>query len=58
MRYTIIKLFSFLVFLLQLSTVSAQYIPCERSYTVFYNPFLQKVNDLKDVIDKLRHRGI
>ncbi len=48
MRYTIIKLFSFLVFLLQLSTVSAQYIPCERSYTVFYNPFLQKINDLKE----------
>jgi hypothetical protein len=34
--------------LLQISSINAQYIPCERSYTVFYNPFLKKINDLGD----------
>ena len=48
MRYKNFKLFIFLVFLLQISSINAQYIPCERSYTVFYNPFLKKINDLGD----------
>ena len=39
---------AFLGFLLQTNTTKAQFIPCERSYTVFYNPLLQKINDFSD----------
>lgn len=48
MRYINLKLVTFLVFLLSFSTISAQFVPCERSYTVFYNPLLQKIKGLAD----------
>ena len=48
MSYKNLKFVSFLVFLLSFSTISAQFVPCERSYTVFYNPFLQKIVEFKD----------
>jgi hypothetical protein len=48
MRYINFKIFSFLVFLLSFSSISAQFVPCERAYTVFYNPFLQKIKGLED----------
>ena len=48
MFYKNLKFLSFLVFLLVFSTISAQFVPCERSYTVFYNPLLQKMVELKD----------
>ena len=48
MRYTNLKLITFLVLLLSFSTISAQFVPCERAYTVFYNPLLQKINGLAD----------
>ena len=44
MRYTNFKLIVFLAFFLQINKTTAQFIPCERSYTVFYNPLLQKIN--------------
>jgi hypothetical protein len=48
MRYLNLKLLTFLAFLLSFSTISAQFVPCERSYTVFYNPLLQKIKGLAD----------
>jgi len=48
MRYLNLKLVTFLAFLLSFSTISAQFVPCERSYTVFYNPLLQKIKGLAD----------
>ena len=48
MRYTNLKLIVFLAFLLKINTTTAQFIPCERSYTVFYNPLLQKIKGLAD----------
>ncbi len=48
MNYIKLKFFSILVSLLSFTTICAQFIPCERSYTVFYNPFLQKIKDLSD----------
>jgi hypothetical protein len=48
MRYTNLKLIAFLAFLLQINLSTAQFVPCERSYTVFYNPLLKKIKDLAD----------
>jgi hypothetical protein len=48
MFYKILKFVAFLAFLLQTNTTKAQFIPCERSYTVFYNPLLQKIKGLSD----------
>ena len=48
MRYTNFKLIVFLAFLLQINKTTAQFVPCERSYTVFYNPLLQKIKGLAD----------
>jgi len=48
MRYIDLKLILFLAFLLQINKTTAQFIPCERSYTVFYNPFLQKIKGLAE----------
>ena len=48
MLYKILKFVAFLGFLLQTNTTKAQFIPCERSYTVFYNPLLQKIKGLSD----------
>jgi hypothetical protein len=48
MRYINLKLILFLAFLLQINKNTAQFIPCERSYTVFYNPFLQKIKGLAE----------
>jgi hypothetical protein len=48
MRYINFKLIVFLAFFLQINTTTAQFIPCERSYTVFYNPLLQKIKGLSD----------
>jgi hypothetical protein len=48
MRYINFKFFSFLVFLLSFSSIRAQFVPCERAYTVSYNPFLQKIKGLTD----------
>ncbi len=48
MRYTNLRICFFLAFLLTFSPILAQFVPCERSYTVFYNPFLQKIASLKD----------
>ena len=48
MFYKNLKLFAFLAFLLQINSITAQFVPCERSYTVFYNPLLQKIKSLAD----------
>ena len=48
MRYKNLKLFAFLSFLLQINSSTAQFVPCERSYTVFFNPLLQKIKGLAD----------
>jgi hypothetical protein len=48
MRYKKFKIGLFLVFLLSFGATSAQYIACERAYTVFYNPLLQKIVEFKD----------
>ena len=48
MFYKNLKLIAFLAFLLQINSISAQFVPCERSYTVFYNPLLQKIKSLDD----------
>lgn len=48
MRYKNLKLFAFLAFLLQINSSTAQFVPCERSYTVFFNPLLQKIKGLAD----------
>jgi len=48
MCYKNFKLIVFLAFLLQINTTTAQFMPCERTYTVFYNPLLQKIKSLAD----------
>jgi hypothetical protein len=48
MRYKFLKFFAFLAFLLQFNNTKAQFVPCERSYTVYFNPFLQKIKSLDD----------
>ena len=48
MYYNIFKSIAFLVFFIQINSTSAQFVPCERSYTVFYNPLLQKLKSLSD----------
>ena len=48
MRYKYLKLVAFLVFLVQFTSVEAQFIPCERTYTVYFSPFLQKIKSLGD----------
>ena len=48
MCYINFKFTFFLVFLLHTSSIFAQFVPCEREYTVFYNPFLQKIKELSD----------
>ena len=48
MFYKNLKLFAFLAFLLQINSITAQFVPCERSYTVLYNPLLQKIKSLAD----------
>ena len=46
MRYINLKFFSVLVFLLSFTSICAQFVPCERSYTVYLNPLLQKIQSL------------
>lgn len=53
MIYKILKFVAFLAFLLQTNTTKAQFVPCERSYTVFFNPLLQKMVELKDYNGKI-----
>ncbi len=53
MRYINFKLIVFLAFLLQINKTTAQFLPCERSYTVFYNPLLQKMVEFKDYNGKI-----
>lgn len=48
MRYINFKLITFLTLLFQLNSISAQFLPCEKSYKIFYNPFLQKIKGLQD----------
>jgi hypothetical protein len=48
MFYKIFKFVAFLAFLLQINSSTAQFVPCERSYTVFFNPLLQKINGFVD----------
>jgi len=48
MRYINLKFFSVLVFLLSFTSICAQFVPCERSYTVYLNPLLQKIQSLED----------
>ncbi len=48
MLYKNLKLIAFLAFFLQINQTAAQFVPCERSYTVFFNPLLQKMVELKD----------
>jgi hypothetical protein len=48
MRYINLKIILFLVLLLSFSSISAQFVPCKRAYTVSYNPFLQKIMSLED----------
>ena len=48
MIYKNLKIIALLAFLLQINQTSAQFVPCERSYTVFFNPLLQKINDFSD----------
>lgn len=53
MIYKNLKIIAFLAFLLQINQTSAQFVPCERSYTVFFNPLLQKMVELKDYNGKI-----
>jgi Tfp pilus assembly protein PilO len=53
MLYKNLKLIAFLAFFLQINQTSAQFVPCERSYTVFFNPLLQKMVELKDYNGKI-----
>jgi hypothetical protein len=53
MRYINFKLIVFLAFLLQINKTTAQFIPCERSYTVFFNPLLQKIKGFSEYNDKI-----
>lgn len=53
MSYKKLKSVSLLAFLLIFNTISAQFVPCERAYTVFYSPFLQKIEALKDYNGKI-----
>jgi hypothetical protein len=53
MLYKNLKIIAFLAFLLQINQTSAQFVPCERSYTVFFNPLLQKMVELKDYNGKI-----
>jgi hypothetical protein len=48
MFYKIFKFVAFLAFLLQINSSTAQFVPCERSYTVFFNPLLQKIKSFPD----------
>lgn len=48
MRYVKFKIIIVFAFLLNLSSISAQFVPCENSYTVFYHPFLQKIKGFGD----------
>lgn len=48
MRYINFKILLFIAFVLQSHTIYAQFVPCERAYTVPYNPFLQKLISCKD----------
>ena len=48
MFYKNLKLIAFLAFLLQINSTTAQFVPCEKSYTVFNNPLLQKIESLAD----------
>jgi hypothetical protein len=48
MRYNNIKLIAFFAFFLQFNSTTAQFIPCERSYNVYFNPLLQKIKSLSD----------
>jgi len=53
MLYKNLKIIAFLAFLLQINQTSAQFVPCERSYTVLFNPLLQKMVELKDYNGKI-----
>ena len=53
MIYKNLKIIAFLAFLLQINQTSAQFVPCERSYTVYFNPLLQKMVELKDYNGKI-----
>lgn len=53
MSYKNLKIILFFVFLLSYGSISAQYVACERSYTVFYNPLLQKIVEFKDYNGKI-----
>lgn len=48
MFYKNLKLIAFLAVLLQINQTSAQFVPCERSYTVYFNPLLQKIKEFSD----------
>ncbi len=48
MRYNNIKFLPFFVFILFYSSISAQFVPSERTYTVQFNPILQKITQLSD----------
>lgn len=48
MRYINFKFQLFIAFVLFSHTISAQFVPCERNYTVPYSPFLQKLISYKD----------
>lgn len=48
MRYIKLRIISFLAVILFFSTVKAQFINCERQYTVPFSPLLQKIHSLND----------
>jgi hypothetical protein len=48
MRYIITKILPILAFSLYVSTISAQFVPCEREYKVPYSQLLQKLMGLTD----------
>ncbi len=48
MRYKNIIISLFFAFCLISSSISAQFIPCERQYTVQFNPILQRITQLSD----------
>ena len=48
MRYKISLFSLFFTLLLNSSKIKAQFVPCERTYTVHFNPLLRKITQLTD----------
>ncbi len=48
MRCKIVKFLFFFISLLHVGSITAQFVPCEREYTVSFNPLLRKLRSMPD----------